>query len=266
MSDQKRLSGMTVAVLVANGFEEIVMTDTQKALAAEGAAIRIISHEIGLANGWHEGTWGHNFYIDTRITDALPSDFDGLLVPGGERSIAALRENAHARRVVKGMMEAGKLVAIVGDAVEMLVAAEAARGRKVTGRRGVARPRRGDGRRLVRGAAHRGRQSGHRREFGRTGGPDPRRGRQPRRRAGRRAPAGRLTPDFPGKPPAAGVQNTPASRPAASVMPSSSQSAANASRHSPRQSTGSATARQRRPVVIVSMARRVPVPSWPARI
>ena len=116
MSDQKRLSGMTVAVLVANGFEEIVMTDTQKALAAEGAAIRIISHEIGLANGWHEGTWGHNFYIDTRITDALPSDFDGLLVPGGERSIAALRENAHARRVVKGMMEAGKLVAIVGDA------------------------------------------------------------------------------------------------------------------------------------------------------
>ncbi|MCY4345016.1 MAG: DJ-1/PfpI family protein [Gammaproteobacteria bacterium] len=133
MSDQKRLSGMTVAVLVANGFEEIVMTDAQKALAAEGAAIRIVSHEVGLANGWHEGTWGHNFYIDTRISDALPSDFDGMLVPGGERSIAALRENAHARRVVKGMLDAGKLVAMVGDAVEMLVAAEAARGRKVAG-------------------------------------------------------------------------------------------------------------------------------------
>ena len=109
------------------------MTDAQKALAAEGAAIRIVSHEVGLANGWHEGTWGHNFYIDTRIADALPSDFDGLLVPGGERSIAALRENAHARRVVKGMIDAGKPVAIVGDAVDMLVAAEAARGRKVAG-------------------------------------------------------------------------------------------------------------------------------------
>ena len=133
MSEQKRLSGMTVAVLVANGFEEIVMTDTQKALAAEGAAIRIVSHEVGLANGWHEGTWGHNFYIDTRVSDALPSDFDGLLVPGGERSIAALKENAHARRVIKGMMDAGKPVVIVGDAVEMLVAAEAARGRKMTG-------------------------------------------------------------------------------------------------------------------------------------
>ena len=133
MSDHKRLSGMTVAVLVANGFEEIVMTDMQKALAAEGAAIRIVSHEVGLANGWHEGTWGHNFYIDTRVSAALPSDFDGLLVPGGERSIAALRENAHARRVVKGMLDAGKPVVMVGDAVEMLVAAEAARGRKVTG-------------------------------------------------------------------------------------------------------------------------------------
>ncbi len=133
MSDQKRLSGMTVAVLVANGFEEIVMTDAQKALAAEGAVIRIVSHEVGLANGWHEGTWGHNFYIDTRVSDALPSDFDGILVPGGERSIAALRENAHARRLVKGMLDAGKPVAMVADAIEMLVAAEAARGRKVTG-------------------------------------------------------------------------------------------------------------------------------------
>ncbi len=133
MSDQKRLSGMTVAVLVANGFEEIIMTDTQKALAAEGAAIRIVSHEVGLANGWHEGTWGHNFYIETRISDALPSDFNGLLVPGGERSIATLKENAHARRVVKGMVDAGKPMAIVGDAIEMLVAAEAVRGRKVTG-------------------------------------------------------------------------------------------------------------------------------------
>lgn len=133
MSDQKRLSGMTVAVLVANGFEELIMTDTQKALAAEGAAIRIVSHEVGLANGWHEGTWGHNFYIDTRISDALPSDFDGLLVPAGERSIATLKENAHARRVIKGMVDAGKPMAIVGDAIEMLAAAEALRGRKVTG-------------------------------------------------------------------------------------------------------------------------------------
>ncbi len=136
MSDQKRLSGMTVAVLVANGFEETVMTDTQKALVAEGAAIRIVSHEVGLANGWHEGTWGHNFYIDTRVSDVLPSDFDGLLVPGGERSIAALRDNAHARRVVKGMLDGGKAVAMVGEAVEMLVASETARGRTVSGLEG----------------------------------------------------------------------------------------------------------------------------------
>ena len=256
MSDQKRLSGMTVAVLVANGFEEIVMTDAQKALAAEGAAIRIVSHEVGLANGWHEGTWGHNFYIDTRIADALPSDFDGLLVPGGERSIAALRENAHARRVVKGMIDAGKPVAIVGDAVDMLVAAEAARGRKVAGAEASrARveavgavwsetPLAVDG-----GRRHRG-------GLGRAGGPGCRHDRQSCRRPRRRAPAGRLTP----------FRTRPPRGPAASVMPSSSQPAANASRHSPRQSTGSAAARQRSPVAIVSMARLAPVPSWPARI
>ena len=133
MSEMKRGSGRTVAVLVANGFEEIVMTDMQKALVREGATSRIVSHEVGLANGWHENTWGHNFYIDTKISDVLPSDFDGLLVPGGERSVTALRENAHARRMVRGMMEADKPVAIFGEAVEMLVASETAKGRRVSG-------------------------------------------------------------------------------------------------------------------------------------
>ena len=133
MDQDKRLSGKTILILVASGFEEQEMTDTQKALIAAGATTKLVSSELGLANGWHEGTWGHNFYIEAKVNDILPSQFDGLLVPGGARSIATLMENAHARRIVKGMVDAEKPVGAFGEALDLFVAGESIGGRTLTG-------------------------------------------------------------------------------------------------------------------------------------
>ena len=121
MNEEKRFSGKNVAILVANGFAELEMTDTQKALVAEGARTKIISPEIGIANGWHEGTWGHNFFVESKPGDVLPSQYDALLIPGGQRHVTALLGNAHVRRIVKGMVEMGKPVGLFGEAVELLV-------------------------------------------------------------------------------------------------------------------------------------------------
>jgi protease I len=132
MDSDKRLAGKTVAMLVANGFAEHEMTDTQKALVAAGAVPKVVSPEIGLVNGWHEGTWGHNFYVEVKPGNVLPSQYDALLVPGGERSMASLLENAHARRIVKGMVDMNKPVGIVSDAVQLLARAEVLAGRTVS--------------------------------------------------------------------------------------------------------------------------------------
>lgn len=134
MEIDKRLGGRTVAILVANGFYEEDMTETQKALASEGAVPRVVSPEVGLVNGWHEGTWGHNFYVEVKPKDVLPSQYDGLLVPGGDRGVRTLLDSAHARRIVKGMMDAGKPVALVNDAIHLLIGTETIAGRTVTGR------------------------------------------------------------------------------------------------------------------------------------
>ena len=133
MDQDKPLAGKTVAILVANGFTEQQMTETQKALVTAGAVPKVVSPETGLVNGWHQNTWGHNFYVEVKPGNVLPSQYDGLLVPGGERSMAALFDNAHARRIVKGMIEAGKPVGLFDEAVELLVRAEAVSGRTVTG-------------------------------------------------------------------------------------------------------------------------------------
>src|SRR3546814_12218563 len=98
MEIDKRLSGKTVAILVANGFYEEDMTETQKALASEGAVPRVVSTEVGLVNGWHEGTWDHNFYVEVKPKDVLPSQYDALLLPGG----------ADERRVGKEWVSTGR--------------------------------------------------------------------------------------------------------------------------------------------------------------
>lgn len=131
MQGAKPLAGKSVAIMVASGFTEQHMTDVQKALLSAGAATTIVSPEIGVANGWHDGGWGHNFFVDERISDVLPSQYDLLLVAGGERSTATLAGNAHSRRVLKGMLDAEKPVAMTDDAVSLLVDADTAQGRTV---------------------------------------------------------------------------------------------------------------------------------------
>ena len=61
-------------------------------------------------------------------------------------------------------------------------------------------------------------------------------------------------------------QKIPASRPAAIAAPRSRASSRKLSCHAPLKTNGGCTARQRSPVVILSTARRVPVPSCPARM
>ncbi|MEM6904114.1 MAG: peptidase C56, partial [Pseudomonadota bacterium] len=58
------LNGNRIAMLVANGFEEVHFTETQRRFAGTGAEVTVISPENGLVNGWHEGSWGHYFPID----------------------------------------------------------------------------------------------------------------------------------------------------------------------------------------------------------
>jgi protease I len=131
MNEEKRFSGKSIAILVANGFAELEMTDTQKVLVAEGARTKIISPEVGIANGWHEGTWGHNFFVESKPGDVLPSQYDALLIPGGQRHVATLLGNAHARRIVKGMMDLNKPIGLFGEAVEILIGSQTIAGRTV---------------------------------------------------------------------------------------------------------------------------------------
>jgi putative intracellular protease/amidase len=128
----KPLAGKTVAILVANGFQEIDMTEPQRALLGAGAIPRVVSPEQGLVNGWHGKAWGHYFPVDANLSSALAADFDGLLVPGGERGIDKLAGTPHTTRFIRGFMDGGKPVAAIGRALQLLAEAERLAGRTVS--------------------------------------------------------------------------------------------------------------------------------------
>lgn len=129
----KPLSGQKIAILVANGFDEVDMTHAQRALASLGATIKIISTENGLVNSWTGTSWGHHFPTDGHVSTMLAADYDALFVPGGSRSMAKLKDNAHCRRITRGFFDAGKPMMLLGCAVELLAVAERAAGCVVTG-------------------------------------------------------------------------------------------------------------------------------------
>ena len=130
---QRSLTGVKVAILVANGFDENSFSAAQRALQDAGANARIVSSEQGLVCGWNGAGWGHHFAVDTQLKAALAADYQMLVIPGGMRSVEKLRSTAHTKRFVSGFMLAGKPVAVFGDGIHTLAGSYDLAGRAVTG-------------------------------------------------------------------------------------------------------------------------------------
>jgi len=59
MSDE--LAGKKVAILAANGFEQVELTECKKALEQAGVTVSIVSPEAGKVKGW-KTTKGRSVY------------------------------------------------------------------------------------------------------------------------------------------------------------------------------------------------------------
>jgi protease I len=129
----KALLGEKIAVLIANGFCEHDLTETQKSLQKYGANVRIVSMDQGLVHSWNGENWGLHYAADTTLNTALAADYSILVIPGGQRSIEKLKLTAHTKRFIGGFLNAHKPVIAFDEALELLVFCEKVEGRTVTG-------------------------------------------------------------------------------------------------------------------------------------
>lgn len=126
------LSGKKICILVASGFAEEQFSQIQKMLNKSGAVIKTVAPENGLVHGWLENGWGHYFPVDVQIAEAMGSDFDRIIIPGGARAIEKLKSNLHTRRILRHFFEAQKPIIAIEEASDLLTLCEQVSGLEVS--------------------------------------------------------------------------------------------------------------------------------------
>jgi protease I len=129
---EKRLEGKKVAILVADGFEQVELTEPRKALEAAGAKTEIVSPADGEVQGWNHDEKADSFNVDMPLKRARSDDYDALLLPGGVRNPDQLRMMTRAVEFIDGFFAARKPVAAICHAPWTLIEAEVVKGRRIT--------------------------------------------------------------------------------------------------------------------------------------
>jgi protease I len=124
-----RLTNKRVAVLVAEGFEDLEFWVTVMRLREEGARVTIVGQRAG------EICHGKNCLAatsDKAAGDVSADDFDGLVVPGGWAP-DKLRRVAAVTGLVRQIHDQGKIVGMICHAGLVGVSAGIVKGLRATG-------------------------------------------------------------------------------------------------------------------------------------
>ncbi len=127
-----KLDGKKVAILVADGFEQVEMTKPREALQDAGADTKIVSPKSGQIQGMNHADKGDKFDVDLALDDARPEEFDALMIPGGLMNPDTLRSTPEALEFVRHFFEESKPVAAICHGPWVLIDAGVVRGRTVT--------------------------------------------------------------------------------------------------------------------------------------
>ncbi|CAG9619283.1 type 1 glutamine amidotransferase domain-containing protein [Sutcliffiella rhizosphaerae] len=119
-----------IAVLLTNEFEDSEYTEPEKAFKEAGHQLTVIEKSKGeTVKGKKNQT---EVTTDAGIEDVDPSDFDALFIPGGF-SPDILRADDRFVTFAKAFMDDKKPVFAICHGPQLLITAEALKGRDVTG-------------------------------------------------------------------------------------------------------------------------------------
>ena len=122
-----------VMILATDGFEQSELEQPRRRLEEAGFEILVVSPKDEEIKGWENGDWGRPVKVDLTIDEAEASDFDALMLPGGQINPDKLRMEEKAVRLVREFNEAGKPVAAICHGPWLLAEADVIGGKTVTG-------------------------------------------------------------------------------------------------------------------------------------
>jgi len=131
-SQNTELKGKKIAILAADGFEQVELTEPKQNLEKAGAQVEVLSIHEGKIKGWNKTDWGTSVRVDRTVNDAKPADYDALILPGGQMSPDQLRMNRPAVSFVRQFAESGKPVAAICHGPWTLIEAGVVSGHTMT--------------------------------------------------------------------------------------------------------------------------------------
>ena len=126
------LTGMKIAALMTEGFEQVEFTKPKQALEDAGATVHLISPKSGDVKAWDETDWGDSFPVDVTLSEAQPDEYDALLLPGGVMNPDKLRTEDKAVTFIQSFFDEQKPVAAICHAPAMLIEADVVQGKQLT--------------------------------------------------------------------------------------------------------------------------------------
>jgi protease I len=126
------LSGKRIAFLATDGVEQVELTEPWKAVEQAGGEPVLISLKKGKIQGFDHHDKGETFTADEAVKDAEPTDYDGLVLPGGVINPDILRTDQDAVAFVRTFFEQGKPVGAICHGIWTLVEAGVVKGRTLT--------------------------------------------------------------------------------------------------------------------------------------
>lgn len=126
------LSGKQIAILATDGYEQSELEIPYARLREAGAKVDIVSLKSGVIKSWHNGDWGRAMDVDHTLADSSSSDYDALVLPGGQINPDLLRVETSAIAFIQDFWNAGKVVAAICHAPWLLIEAGIVKGRNLT--------------------------------------------------------------------------------------------------------------------------------------
>jgi protease I len=127
------LEGKKIAILAADGVEEIELVEPRQAVMEAGAQTELLSLRSGeIQSVNHDINPAQTFTVDKPVSQASVDDYDALILPGGAVNPDNLRQDENAVGFVRDFFKAGKPVGVICHGPWTLIEADVVRGRKIT--------------------------------------------------------------------------------------------------------------------------------------
>jgi len=131
------LSGIHVAFLAAEGFEQLELTSPRKYLEQHGAGVEILSLKGGHIRGMNLMLPGKKVAVDHTIDSVDPVRYDALFIPGGFVNPDKLRQSDAVLDFVRAFSASGKPIGVICHAPWVLASAGLVAGRTLTSWPGI---------------------------------------------------------------------------------------------------------------------------------